>query len=133
MKGAYVMENAEQVALVRQQAKINGSVAELALRPGAIVDQQRYARFVPLEAVSQSSRLNEMDRHFRAGETVENGLDLLKRVTRGVLELDNELRAAAAEGASPLALSIIERLERAYGQAGGMVGVDFMERPYRLW
>ena len=87
---------------------------------------------VPI-AVSQSSYLNERDRHYRAAETVENGGDLAERAANRVLRLDAKLGQAEADGASPRALAAIERLEEVLGHTTGMLVFDYVANPYTRW
>jgi hypothetical protein len=129
------MDNTERVTQERPQHKINGHLAEMALRPSSNVNQRGRpeAQLVTPAAVSRSSYLNEKDRHFRAAETVENGVDLAVRSANGLLRLDSRLRDAEAAGASPRVLAGIERLEEVLSQGTGMLVFDFVMNPYERW
>jgi hypothetical protein len=128
------MDYAERVTELRQERKINGHSAEMAPRRPTEVDQRRReAQFITPVAVSQSSYLNEKDRHYRAAETVENGGDLAERSANRILRLDAKLREAQAEDASPRALAAIERLEEVLSHGTGMLVLDFVLNPYERW
>ena len=127
------MDNAERVTRLHPQSSA-AATGEIVPRPQATATRrdQRQEVIVPV-AVSQSSYLNEKDRHYRAAETVENGGDLAERSVNGVLRLDAKLRQAEADGASPRALATIEQIGGAFGQSAAMLVVDFMQRPYERW
>jgi hypothetical protein len=128
------MDSTERVRKLRPQRPDDAQNGELAMRPYAGVQQRQPERqFSPPEAVSQSSYLNEKDRHYRAAVTVENGRDLAERSVNGVLRLDARLREAEVDGASPRALAMIEQIGGAFGQSASLLVVDFMQRPYRTW
>jgi hypothetical protein len=127
------MDNAERVTRLHPQSDA-ASAGEMVPRPQATAarrDQQQEA-IIPV-AVSQSSYLNEKDRHYRAAETMENGADLAKRGIKNLLDLDRRLQEAEAEGASPRALAGIEQLEQIYVNSTGNVVCDFMNRPGERW
>jgi hypothetical protein len=126
------MNNAEGVTELHH--KINGEGGELVLRPKAEIERRRpEPQFIVPVAVSQSSYLNEKDRHYRAAETVENGGDLAERSANRILRLDGRLRQAEADGASPRALAGIERLEEVLSHGTGMLVLDFVLKPYERW
>jgi hypothetical protein len=82
---------------------------------------------------SPSSYLNENDRAYRAGATVENGGDIAERSVTRILRLDARLQEAQETGASPGALAAIERLREVYAQTSAMVVFDFGANPYTRW
>lgn len=128
------MDN-EPVRRLYAQPNAEGQPGELVRRRETAPAVQRGAALGasrPL-AVSQSSYLNEMDRHFRAAETVENGQDLAERSVTGVLRLDERLRKAQTEGASPHALALIQRIEWTLGNGTALLVDDFLNRPYERW
>jgi hypothetical protein len=84
-------------------------------------------------ATSRSSYLNENDRWYRAGATVENGGDLAERSVTRILRLDARLQEALETGASPGALAAIERLREVYAQTSAMVVFDYGSDPYTRW
>jgi hypothetical protein len=98
----------------------------------AAQQDQLHEVIVPVP-VSQSSYLNERDRHYRAAVTLENGRDLGERSIDGVLQLAAKLHKAEADGESPRELAIIEQIEGAFGKSAVMVMLDFMQRPYERW
>jgi hypothetical protein len=84
-------------------------------------------------APSPSSYLNEHDRSYRAGATVESGGDIAERSVTRILRLDARLQEAQETGASPGALAAIERLREVYAQTSAMVVFDFGANPYQRW
>jgi hypothetical protein len=125
------MNNVERVTRLHPQSDA-ASAGEMVPRQQATPARRRQELIVPV-AVSQSSYLNEKDRHFRAAETVENAADLAKRGVKNLLDLDRQLQEAEADDASPRALAGIEQLEQIYVNGAGMVVCDFMNRPYERW
>jgi hypothetical protein len=126
------MDSVKRVTQLHPQ-QVNATYAgEMVPRQQATPARRRQEVIVPV-AVSQSSYLNEKDRHYRAAETVENGGDLAKRGVKNLLDLDRQLNEAAADDASPRALAGIEQLEQIYVKGAGMVVWDFMNRPYERW
>jgi hypothetical protein len=85
------------------------------------------------QPVSQSSYLNERDRYYRAAETVDNAIDLADRSVDGILALDERLRQARANDATPLALVLIERKQVRLSDGADNLIDDFMNRPYERW
>jgi hypothetical protein len=83
--------------------------------------------------VSRSSDLTERDRHYRAGATLDGGGNLVNIATDRILKSDRRLQEAAADGASPMALAAIERLQMTYGVGAGNLVDDFMNHPYERW
>jgi hypothetical protein len=128
------MNNAERVTEFHPRQDDRRTGRELATRTsGTVVPRSARRESSGPLAVSQSSYLNEKDRHYRAAETVENGTDLAQRSVSGVLRIDAKLQQAQADGASPRALVAIERIEDVLGQTGGMLLFDYMARPYERW
>jgi hypothetical protein len=124
------MNNAQRVTQLHRAQDYEERTADVVVCQGVHVSH-RVAAPTPV-AVSRSSYLNEKDRHYRAAETVENGGDLAERSVDRVLRLDAMLREAEADGASPMALSAIERLEGILGQSVGMLVHSFVNSPLLL-
>jgi hypothetical protein len=127
------MENAERVTELRPPRTINGQSGGMAIRPGSEAATRRQREFISPVAVSQSSYLNENDRHYRAAQTVKNAVELAERSADGLLRLDARLREAEVEGASPRALAGIERLEEVFSHSACGLVYDFVSRPYERW
>jgi hypothetical protein len=129
------MDGTERVTQLRQPHRNTGQSDEIVIRPEAetAAQQRREAQFITPVAVSQTSYLNEKDRHFRAAETVENAGDLVERSVNRVLRIDTLRHEAREHGASPGALAAIERLQEVYAQTSAMLVFDFQARPYERW
>jgi hypothetical protein len=97
------------------------------------VVRRSYRETAVPESVSRSSGLNQRDRHYRAGATLDDGGNLIDIATDRILKSDRKLQDAVAEGTSPMALAAIERLHMTYGVGAAHVVDDFMNHPYERW
>jgi hypothetical protein len=80
-----------------------------------------------------SSDLHERDCRYRGGARLDAGGELLNVAAHHVLRADDEMRKAAAEGASPMALAAIEQLGLTYSAGAGRLIASYLDRPHEWW
>lgn len=114
-------------------------------QPGRITGGRLAPRYVPDVAspsraevavpppVSRSTDLYEKDCAYRVGARMDEGGRLLDVATHHILQADQRLQDAAAEGASPAALAAIEQLGLTYSTGAGHLLHNYIVRPSERW
>jgi hypothetical protein len=114
-------------------------------QPGQVANDRVTPRFVPdltsrrrdevspPPPVSMSSDLHEKDCRYRGGARIDAGGELLRVAAHHILQADEAMRKAAAEGASPMALAAIEQLGLTYSAGAGRLIASYLDRPHERW